>query len=312
MPRNQNTAAQRARRAQTESGGKYTALLREAEAGGPPKTFPFRSLMAECATRPEIRVDWGYDPEFDWWPGPAMFDSVLLGGPVPCGTVLALAGALSSLELRGDLHVETYHRLESALVSCEGRRFQLILNQDLLYELCRTPGCSHRPVNDWAIPYCVDHLCERRPDELITMASEWGHAQYEEYNDSPGDAQAGKEGDLLVKAATGIGACTEVTAALLKGCFTDPQDIEDTYGVTEESIAIRHGLAYERLRLAGMADEERARIRLSVDASCTACSGPLSVRNPRSVPPQYCSTTCAPPPPEEAQHPNPWVTEPTF
>ncbi|RPK31993.1 hypothetical protein EES39_39620 [Streptomyces sp. ADI92-24] len=46
MPRNQNTAAQRARRAQMASGGKYTALLREAEAGGASKTFPFRSLLA--------------------------------------------------------------------------------------------------------------------------------------------------------------------------------------------------------------------------------------------------------------------------
>ncbi|MER5853710.1 hypothetical protein ABT126_44225 [Streptomyces sp. NPDC002012] len=312
MPRNQNTAAQRVRKAQRETGGKYTVLLRGAEASGRPKTFPFRSLLAECSTLPEIRIDWDYDPEGGTWPGPAVFESVLLGGPVPCGTVLALAGALSGLELRGDLHVETHHRLESAFVSCEGRRFQLVLNQDLLYELCRTPRCSHHPVEDWAIPYCADHLSERGPDELINMAREWGHVQSEAYNDNPGGARAGREGDILMKAAASIGACTDVTTALLNACFTNPEDIEDIYGVTEESIAIRHGLETERLRLSKMADKERARIRLSVDSSCLACGGPLAVWNPRSVPPQFCSTACAPPLPQEEGRPNPWTANPPF
>lgn len=178
MPRKQSTAAQRARETQRTTGGKYTTLLREAAAGGPPKSFPFRSLLAECSTLPEIKVDWGYnDPEGDgFFPGPAMFESALLGGPVPCGTVLALAGALSGLELRGDVHVESNAPLGEAIVSSAGRRFRMVLNHDLLYELCRGPGCARQPIEECFIPYCTDHLYQCPVETLIEMASSWGHA----------------------------------------------------------------------------------------------------------------------------------------
>ncbi|MEU1439362.1 hypothetical protein ABZ438_35615 [Streptomyces sp. NPDC005786] len=83
-----------------------------------------------------------------------------------------------------------------------------------------------------------------------------------------------------MKAGAALGACLDVTTALLKGCFTNPEDIEDIYGVTEESIAIRYGLETERLRLAQLANNERARIRLSLGSSCVACGGRLGGGTP--------------------------------
>ncbi|MFJ4980303.1 hypothetical protein ACIP6X_34100 [Streptomyces coeruleorubidus] len=81
MPRNQSTAAQRARAAQRETGAKYTAALRQATASGSsPTVFSLRELLVECTTAPEWTGD---HPEVDAEWAPRMFDSALLGGPVP-------------------------------------------------------------------------------------------------------------------------------------------------------------------------------------------------------------------------------------
>lgn len=313
MPRNQNTAAQRAREAQRKTGGKYTALLREATADGPPKAFPFRSLLAECSTLPEVHVDWGYnDPEDDGsFPGPVMFESALLGGPVPCGTVLALAGALSGLELRGDVHVESNDPLGEAIVSCAGRRFRLVLNQDLLYELCQGSGCPRQPIDDFRIPYCTDHLPECPPEKLIDMAGNWGLDCRDAFEDRPGEAQAGPQGDHLVRAAVAQGAFTKVAAALIGYCFTDAELIEDVHGWGEEALAVRHGIERERLRLTTVANKEGYRIRSSVDVSCVVCGDALTRGlDVWPVPPQFCSAACAPPrPPAWESLPDPWVTK---
>ncbi|MFD7095804.1 hypothetical protein [Streptomyces xanthophaeus] len=296
MPRNQNTAAQRAREAQRKTGRKYTALLREAAAGGPPTEFPFRSLLAECSTLPGFQIDWGYDPEGGDFPGPVMFESALIGGPVPCGTILALAGALSGLELRGHLHVESCSHLEEAIVSCEGRRFRLALNQDLLYELCRGSGCSHQPIDEHFVPYCASHLQECHPEELVHMAREWGHTRYEEYAERPGETQTGLEGDHLVRAAVAQGAFTRVAAGLVDYSFTDSALIDDVHGWdSEEAMAVRHAIKRERLRLTRVANKEGHRIRLSVGVCCVACRGSLiGGAGLWPVPPQYCSAACAP------------------
>jgi hypothetical protein len=309
VPRNQRTAAQRAREAQRATGGKYTALLRAASADKP-KNFPFRSLLVECSTLPEIEVDWGYnDPWDDDFVGPVMFESALLGGPVPCGTVLALAGALSGLELRGEVHVESYRLLAAAVISCEGRRFNLVLNQDLLYELCRGADCDRHPIDEFFIPYCAGHLAKCPVEELIDMAQRWGQASRDAYEDRPGEAQSGTKGDHLVKVAVAQGAFEKVAAALVEYCFTDSDLIDDVHTDAAEAMAVRHGTDREGLRLTAVANKEGKRIRQSVNGSCVACGAPLICGfNVWSVPPQFCSTSCAPPRTCRWEPlPNPWV-----
>ncbi|ALO13638.1 hypothetical protein AQF52_8057 [Streptomyces venezuelae] len=90
MPRNQSTAAQRARQAQRETGAKYTTALREhTRVDARPAPFTLRDLLTECTTMPEWT---GEHPEVGAEWAPRMFDSVLLGGPVPYATVLLLTG----------------------------------------------------------------------------------------------------------------------------------------------------------------------------------------------------------------------------
>lgn len=306
MPRNQSTAAQRAREAQRKTGGKYTALLRNA--GTPPPSVPFRDLLTECSTQPEVSVDWGYHPDYEHV-GPRMFRSQVLGGPVPYGTVLALAGALSDVDLGATLRLESYSPLETATVSCEGRRFELMISQDGVYELCRTTGCHHHPVNEWAIPWCSDHLAGCSADALFQMACEWGHSCHETHDPKPDGASGGIEGDLLIRAAVAKGAFTEVSKALVEACFQDPDLIDDVYWDAEVAMAVRHGMDREQLRLTKVANAEAARIRKAVGDSCAVCSRTLSL-NPRglAIPPQFCSAECVPaPPPQKPRPDDPWA-----
>ncbi|MFJ5551198.1 hypothetical protein [Streptomyces sp. NPDC093225] len=293
MPRSQNSAAQRAREAQQQAGGKYTALLRDAEDTKLPRAFAFRDLLAECSTSPQITVAWGYDPEYDIH-GPQMFNSELMGGPVPYGTVLALAGALSQTEMDTALLVESHRRLESAVVSCDGRRFDLILTQEMIYELCRTPQCRHHPVEELDIPFCTDHLAERSAHELVRMASNWGHTRMEAGSNNPGNASTGPEGDQLVRAAVARATVARVLDRMLEACFGDLNLIDDMYWDADVAMAVRHGMDRERLRLEKVANTEISRIRKAA-GNCAACGRTLSRHSPGwMVPPQFCSTNCAP------------------
>ncbi len=307
MPRKQNTAAQRAREAQQKTGGKYTALLREAEPGGPPRVFLFRDLLAECSSLPQASVDWGYHPDYEH-AGPRMFNSALIGGPVPYGTVLALAGALSGVDLDVELQLESHSSLESATVSCGGRRFSLILSQDLLYELCRTPGCCRHPVDEYAIPQCADHLVECSAQSLFEMAREWGFTRHQAHDGTPGGAGVSVEGELLVRAAVARGTFPKVSTALIEACFEDPNLIDEVYSDEADAMAVRHGMDRELLRLTRVAEAEAAQIRKAAGGSCEACGKGLS--RPWGdwvVPPQFCSANCAPTPPPSSREPaSPW------
>ncbi|MFI5808431.1 hypothetical protein [Streptomyces sp. NPDC051561] len=311
MPRRQSTAAKHAREAQRRTGGKYTTLLREVATPQTPKTFPFRSLLAECSTLPafELVHEGDYHPDDEPWPGPQVFESTLIGGPVPCGTVLALAGALSGLEMRGNLQMELYTHLSSATVVCEGRRFELILNQDLLYELCRSPMCSRHPINDVFLPFCTSHLPEQDPEELTDMARDWGLTRREVHTGQAEATHAALEGDLLIKAAVAQGAATEVMAAIIDYCFIDP-DLLDECFPQEEALAVRHAIEREQLRLTTVAIQEATRIRNSVDNSCEACSKHLwDSPAMRPVPPQFCSASCAPPRTPRRQRLSVWAAK---
>ncbi|MGR4853915.1 hypothetical protein [Streptomyces sp. LARHCF252] len=141
MPRHQNTAGQRAREAQRESGIKYTAALREAtKAGTSLKAFSLRELLAECTASPQWT---GVHPELDAEWAPRMFDSALLGGPAPYTTVLLLTGNLAAMGLSAEMRMESRNGFHAAVVACGGRRFELVLSQDdYITELCLIPGCE--------------------------------------------------------------------------------------------------------------------------------------------------------------------------
>ncbi|MGW1012951.1 hypothetical protein ACWD4X_23315 [Streptomyces termitum] len=81
MPRHQNTAAQCARQAQRDTGGKYTAELRKTTpAEGQPGPFTLGKLLTACGPSP----DWtGQHPVVDPERAPEMFDFTPLGEPVP-------------------------------------------------------------------------------------------------------------------------------------------------------------------------------------------------------------------------------------
>ncbi|MFF3625443.1 hypothetical protein [Streptomyces sp. NPDC002467] len=307
MPRSQSTAAQRAREAQQQGGGKFTALLRQAAGGEPLSTFALRDLLAECSTSPLVVVDWDYHPDYDVR-GPQMFDSELMGGPVPYGTVLALAGALSQSAMDAELLVESHSRLEGAVVRCEGRRFNLVLTQEMVYELCRTPRCHHHPVEEFDIPFCTAHLAERSTEELVRMARAWGYAQHETHSNDPGNATTGLEGTLLVRAAVARAAVSETLDVMVEACFQDPNLIDDVYWDADVAMAVRHGMDRERLRLEKEAKAEAARLRKAAGDSCTTCGRTLSRHWPGwNVPPQFCSTTCAPDTPPQPSEGNPWA-----
>ncbi|MGW7197339.1 hypothetical protein [Streptomyces chryseus] len=305
MPRQQNTAAQRAREAQRKTGGKYTTLFRNA--GAPPKRIAFRDLLTECSTLPEVSVNWGYHPDYEH-AGPRMFRSEVLGGPMPYGTVLALAGELSGVNLGAPLGLESHSPLETAIVSCQGRRFELMISQDGVYELCRTTGCLRHPVSTWAIPWCSDHLTRCSADVLFEMAREWGYGCHEAHNRQPDGASGSVEGDSLIRAAVATGAFTEVSKALVEACFEDPDLIDDVYWDAEVAMAVRHGMDREKLRLTKVASAEAARLRKVADGSCAACGQSLA-RHPQgwSVPPQFCSAECVPASPPQPRPDDPWV-----
>ncbi|MET9078946.1 hypothetical protein ABZX95_44080 [Streptomyces sp. NPDC004232] len=292
MPRNQSTAAQRARAAQHETGAKYTAALRHATAAGTsPKVFSLRELLAECTTSSE----WpGEHPEVDAEWAPRMFDSALLGGPVPYTTVLLLTGELAAMGLSAEMTMESRDGFHTALVACGGRRFELVLTQDdWVTELCLVPGCERYPVAAALIPFCeYRHLAERGGAELATMAWQWGHNQRQEFESTPTLAHSGDQGDALIAAAVVQGAFSKVAAELVDGCYGDPNLIDETYLDDAEAMAIRHAMDNERLRLRKRARSAAAHIRKLAGGLCI-CGADLRIAPEANVPARYCSAWCA-------------------
>ncbi|MEU9274884.1 hypothetical protein [Streptomyces sp. NPDC048341] len=292
MPRNQSTAAQRARAAQRETGAKYTAALRQAiTAGTSPTVFSLRELLAECTSSPEWTGD---HPEVDAEWAPRMFDSALLGGPVPHKSVLLLTGDLAAVGLSAEMAMESRDGFRTVVVACGGRRFELLLSQDdWVTELCLIPGCKHRPVAASLIPYCEhQHLAERSEPELAKMAWAWGNERRQEFESTPAAAHAGDQGNALVAAAVAQGAFYKVAAELVEGCYGDPDLIDELYLNDAEAMAVRHAIDKEHLLLKERARSAAARIRKLADGLCV-CGATLFLAAEASVPARYCSAQCA-------------------
>ncbi|MEV3926445.1 MULTISPECIES: hypothetical protein [Actinomycetes] len=292
MPRHQNTAGQRAREAQRESGTKYTAALREAtNAGASLKAFSLRELLAECTTSPQWTGD---HPEVDAEWAPRMFDSALLGGPVPYTTILLLTGSISAAGLSAEMRMESRNGFHAAVVACGGRRFELVLSQDdYVTELCLIPGCEHHPVAAALIPYCqYRHLAERSESELSKMAWAWGHDRRQEFERTPAAAHAGDQGDALIAAAVSQGMFSKVAAELVEGCYGDRDLIDETCLNDAEATAIRHAIDEEHLRLHERAKSAAAHIRKLAGGLCI-CGATLHLGPEADVPARYCSAQCA-------------------
>ncbi|MFJ4721976.1 hypothetical protein [Streptomyces luteogriseus] len=292
MPRNQSTAAQRARAVQRETGAKYTAALRQATtAGTSPKVFSLRELLAECTTAPEWTGD---HPEVDAEWAPRMFDSALLGGPVPYNAVLLLTGGLAAMGLSAEMTMESRHGFHTAVVACGGRRFELVLSQDdRVTELCLIPRCERHPVAEVLIPYCEHrHLAERSETELAKMAWEWGNDRRQEFESTPAAAHPGDQGNALIAAAVTQGVFSKVAAELVEGCFGDSDLIDEIYLNEAEATAIRHAIDTEHLLLKERGRSAAARIHKLAGGLCV-CGATLHLAAEADVPARYCSAQCA-------------------
>jgi hypothetical protein len=292
MPRNQSTAAQRARAAQRETGAKYTAALRQATASGSsPTVFSLRELLVECTTSPEWTGD---HPEVDAEWAPRMFDSALLGGPVPYTSVLLLTGDLAASGLSAEMTMESRDGFNAVVVACGGRRFQLLLSQDdWVAELCLAPGCQHLPVAEALIPYCErQHLAQRSATELAKMAWAWGNDRRQEFESTPAAAQSGDQGDALIAAAVAQGAFSTVAAELVEGSYGDPGLIDEIYLNEAEATAVRHAIDNEHLRLRERARSAAAHIRKLAGGICV-CGATPHLAPEADVPARYCSAQCA-------------------
>ncbi|MFH9016142.1 hypothetical protein ACH4C6_32775 [Streptomyces sp. NPDC017943] len=290
MPRNQSTAAQRARAAQRETGAKYTVALRQATAASI-SPFALRELLVECTTSPAWTGD---HPEVDAEWAPRMFDSALLGGPVPHTSVLLLTGDLAARGLAAEMTMESRDDMRTVVVACGGRRFELLLSQDdWVAELCLVPGCRHLPVVAGLIPYCERrHLAECSEMELAKMAWAWGNDRRREFKSTPAAAHAGDQGDALIVAAVAQGAFSKVAAELVEGCYGDPDLIDEVYLNDAEATAIRHAIDNEHLLLKERARSAVARIRKLADGLCV-CGATLYLAPEADVPARYCSAQCA-------------------
>ncbi|MFI1621840.1 hypothetical protein ACH4VT_33510 [Streptomyces lydicus] len=279
------------RAAQLATGHRYIRAARElATTAQAHRMFLLKELLAECATMPPADVDWedleGY--------GPSVFESALLRAAVPFGTVLELAGALAREGTDAQLRLESLTPLESATIIAGERRFELILNQELVYELCRQLGCPHQPVNPIIIR-CREHLADCDEKELAAMAGEWGVALHEELGrDAPHRLGGSPEADLLIEAAVARGAFETVSTSFLHACFEDPELIEEIFWDEDEALDMRHALERERIRLQRVAREEAHRASKKA-GFCVVCGTQL-VGAGLHIPPQYCSRDCVPPP----------------
>ncbi|MFE9743225.1 hypothetical protein [Streptomyces sp. NPDC006477] len=290
MPRRQNTAAQRAREVQSETGTKYTAALREATKGtARVGTFSLQELLTECTTLPRWT---GVHPEVDDEWAPKMFDSALLGGPVPYSAVLRLAGDLAGNGMSAEMRLESRKDFSSVVVACGVRRFEFLLYQDdWICELCLVPGCGRVPISARCVPYCEDeHLAERSGAELVRMARDWGSDRREDCSRTPAAVDPGEAGDQLIAAAVTQGAYFEVSNALLVSCYEERDMIDDVYW-GETAMEVSHAMDREELRMGKVAVTAAKRLQKMIGGHCT-CGAPLLPGPRRGVPARFCSSSC--------------------
>ncbi|MBK3642190.1 hypothetical protein [Streptomyces sp. MBT33] len=282
------------REAQVQTGRRYTQAAREMTAATDREAngFLLSQLLTECATVAPAAVDWGYDSEL----APEVFHSRLLGGAVPYGTVLELAGSLAQEGRSARLTLESMSPLEEAVVVCGNRRFQLILTQDMARELCQTPACrSDQP--GWAFLHCSSHLPDCSGDALVSMTEDWAYSFKTDAGRDVGLLEGSSEADLLIKAATANGTYERVSKALLDSLFVAPDALDDMFWSEEETLAMQHAIERERLRLHNVARTEARRL-WKVFGACVTCGGRLNGYGwDPGVPPRFCSANCVPPAP---------------
>lgn len=274
------------RELQSATGSRYTRLAREM--GGPRagRTFRLADLLAECATLPHASVQWDFPEHY----APAVFDSGMIGTVVPYGTVLELAGSLAQVGPGAAITVESVSPLAQAVVVCRQRRFQLVLTQDMVNELCRQAECPNTS-DSWAFTHCRDHLAECGTRALVSMARIWGHGRREEHDEDPAAVGGGPEADLLIRAAVAAVCFEAVRDALLDACFGDPDLFDDMYWDASQALAVQHALERERLRLHEIAQTEVRRIHKAT-RDCIVCGTRLFTWNP-GIPATQCPA-CAP------------------
>ncbi|WP_371788130.1 hypothetical protein OG404_09265 [Streptomyces griseoaurantiacus] len=275
------------REMQRATGTRYTRLAREVVVPLAGQTFRLADLLAECATLPHASVEWDFPERY----APAVFDSSLIGTAVPYGTVLELAGILAQVGPGGSISLESVSPLAQAIVVCRKRRFQLVLTQDMVNELCQKPECPNSS-DSWAFTHCRDHLAECGTRDLVSMARDWGHGRREEFDENPAVVGGSTDVDPLIKAAVASVSFEPVRDALLDACFGDPNLFDDMYWDASQSLAVQHAFERERLRIYEVAQAEVRRIH-KVTGSCSLCGKRLFAWNP-SIPPTRCPA-CAPP-----------------
>jgi hypothetical protein len=280
------------RETQAHTGRRYTQAAREITAATErePNGFLLSQLLTECATNAPADVDWGYDSDL----APEVFHSRLLGGAVPYGTVLELAGSLAKEGRSARLTLESMSPLEVAVVVCGKRRFQLILTQDMARELCQTPACPNDQP-DWAFLHCSSHLPDCNGDALVSMTEEWAYGFKTDAGRDMERREGSAEADLLIKAATANGTYERVSKALLDSLFAAPDELDDLFWSEEETLAMQHAIERERLRLHNVARSEARRL-WKIFGACRTCGGRLNAYGwDPSVPPRFCSANCVPP-----------------
>ncbi|MFG2761642.1 hypothetical protein [Streptomyces wuyuanensis] len=248
---------------------------------------------AKCCE--EAPSEWtGDHAEVDSEWAPRMFDSTLLGGPVPHNAVLLLTGGPAAMGLSAEMVMESRHGFHTAVVACGGRRFELVLSQDnRVTELCLVPGCERHPVAEVFIPYCEQrHLAERSEAELAKMAWEWGNDRRQEFESTPDAAHPWGQGNALMAAAVVQGAFSKVAADLVEGCFGAPDLIDRIYFNDAEATAVRHAIDHEHLRCRKGPGSAAAPIRKLADG-LWICGAALHLVPEANVPARYCSAQCA-------------------
>ncbi|MBK3630916.1 hypothetical protein JHN59_40245 [Streptomyces sp. MBT49] len=286
------------RKEQGAGGRRYAALARELTATSRPTTFPLLELLAECSTRPGVRVD---DAWFDEW-GPAVFESALIGTYVPYGSVLELAGMLATRGHQARLAVESVTPLDTAVLVSGNRRFKLGISQETVWLLCLIEGCDGHP--EATFTHCTQHLGECDAKTLARMATDWGYIRSEDWQNAPAEAGGSGAADALIRASVRSGAFEAVRTALLLALFGDPDMFDDRFHDAAENLAVRHAVERERLRLYELGEAEARSLRRG-RSGCTQCGKDLHHWN-SGVPALLCFN-CARPP---GTQPQAWPTGP--
>ncbi|MEU9233512.1 hypothetical protein [Streptomyces subrutilus] len=203
--------------------------------------------------------------------------------------MLQLAGVLAAEAHPAKLTLESLEPHERAVVACSERRFALDLNWSGVDSLCQRPGCDNRPV-DFQIVVCTEHLPQCDVHSLVAITRDSGCCV--ESEEDPTLLEGLPESDLLVRAAVGIGAYTEVVQAWLDICFFPVDEIDDVLWNEDRAMAMRHSVERERLRLDRVARKEVRRIR-GETSICQACGKELLGWDMQAHP-LYCSKVCSP------------------